>query len=162
MSAADVVAKLQRAYRSRAGDWSALRALYHPDARLAMVAGGPGPVSADDLITQLQQAAEDTWYSVTTTKTVVVDEHAVLFTGRMRRSVPGGGFEDASHVWLLTIRDGLIYRQGVYASADEAVAAYRELGVSLGMSGDSAPPAATDDRPQAEPARRWEPASGEA
>jgi ketosteroid isomerase-like protein len=161
MNAADVVAKLERAYRAREGDWSALRALYHPDARLMMVTGGPDPLTVDGLFSQLAQATQDTWYSVKTTKTLVIDEHAVVLVGRMRRSVPGGGFEDAGHVWLLTVRDGLIYRQGVYSTAEEAAAAYQVLGVSLGISA-APPPDVMDERPQAEPLRGWEPASGEA
>jgi ketosteroid isomerase-like protein len=164
MNASEVAAKLAHVYRARAGDWDALRALYHPDARLVTVTGGPEPLRVDGLISELKRAAEDTWYSVKTTKHVVVDEHAVVFVGRMRRSVPGGGFEDAGHVWMITVRDELIYRQAVYGTADEAAAAYRELGVSLGMNGDP-PPDATDERLQAEPAeplKRWKPASGEA
>jgi ketosteroid isomerase-like protein len=160
-AAVDVMARLEHAYRARAGDWSALRALYHPDALLVTVTGGPDPLSVDGLIAELKHASEDTWYSVKSTRTVVVDEHAVLFVGRMRRSVPGGGFEDAGHAWMLTVRDGLIYRQGVYASADEAADAYRVLGVSLGMGAES-PPDATDERLQAEPLKRWKPASGPA
>ena len=164
MNAADVAAKLAHAYRARAGDWDGLRALYHPDARLVTVTGGPEPLPVDGLISELQRAADDTWYSVKSTKAEVVDEHAVLFVGRMRRSVAGGGFEDAGHVWLITVQDGLIYRQGVYGTPEEATAAYRELGVTLGMSGPL-PPEGTDERLQAEPAeplKRWKPASGEA
>ena len=162
MNAADVMAKLAHVYRARAGDWDALRALYHPDARLVTVTGGPEPLPVDGLISELQRASEDTWYSVNSTKAVVVDEHAVIFVGRMRRSVPGGGFEDAGHVWLLTVRDGLIYRQGVYGTAEEAAAAYEELGVGLGISGPSPPEVTDEQRLQAEPLPRWKPASGEA
>jgi ketosteroid isomerase-like protein len=164
MNASGVAAKLAHVYRAKAGDWDALRALYHPDARLVTVTGGPEALPLDGLIAELRRASEDTWYSVKTTQSVVVDEHAVIFVGRMRRSVPGGGFEDAGHVWMLTVRDGLIYRQGVYGTADEASAAYQELGVSLGMSGP-VPPETPDERPQAEPAeplKHWKPASGEA
>ena len=124
--------------------------------------GGPEPLAVDGLISELQRASEDTWYSVNSTKAVVVDEHAVIFVGRMRRSVPGGGFEDAGHVWLLTVRDGLIYRQGVYGTPEEAAAAYEELRVSLGISGPSAPEVTDEQRLQAEPLPRWKPASGEA
>jgi ketosteroid isomerase-like protein len=162
MNAADVMAKLAHVYRARAGDWDALRALYHPDARLVTVTGGPEPLPVDGLISELQRASEDTWYSVKSTKAVVVDEHAVIFVGRMRRSVPGGGFEDAGHVWLLTVRDGLIYRQGVYGTAEEAAAAYEQLGLSLGISGPSPPEVTDEQRLQAEPLPRWKPASGEA
>jgi hypothetical protein len=63
-------------------------------------------------------------------------EHAAIVTGRMRRRLPRGGLEDAAHVWLLTVNDGLIYRQVVYRDRDEAVSAYARLGLALGL-GDS-------------------------
>lgn len=164
MNASEVAAKLAHVFRAKAGDWDALRALYHPDARVVTVTGGPEPLCADALIAELRRASEDTWYSVKTTKAVVVDEHAVIFVGRMRRSVPGGGFEDAGHVWMITVRDDLIYRQRVYGTADEAFASYRELGVALGIDG-TLPPESTDERPQAEPVaplKHWKPAPGKA
>jgi ketosteroid isomerase-like protein len=164
MNASEVAAKLAHVYRARSGDWDALGALYHPDARVVTVTGGPQPLSVDALIAELKRASEDTWYSVKTTKAVVVDEQAVIFVGRMRRSVPGGGFEDAGHVWMFTVRDDLIYRQRVYGTAEEASAAYRELGVGLGIDGPL-PSVATDQRPQAEPVeplKQWKPASGKA
>jgi hypothetical protein len=57
-----------------------------------------------------------------------------MVTGRMRHGLPGGGFEDAAHVWLLTVREGLIYRQGVYRDPDEAAEEYERLGATLGLS----------------------------
>src|SRR4051794_36078025 len=89
MNASEVAAKLAHVYRARSGDWDALGALYHPDARVVTVTGGPQPLSVDALIAELKRASEDTWYSVKTTKAVVVDEQAVIFVGRMRRSVAG-------------------------------------------------------------------------
>jgi hypothetical protein len=38
-------------------------------------------------------------------------------------------------VWLLTVRDDLIYRQGVFPGARNAAAAYERLGIELGMPG---------------------------
>jgi hypothetical protein len=68
---------------------------------------------------------------------VAIDEHAATVTGRMRRRLPQDGFEEAGHVWLLTVRDGLIYRQSVHHEAEQAVAAYRDGGLTLGV-GDRA------------------------
>lgn len=65
---------------------------------------------------------------------MALDEHAAIVTGRMRRRMQEGGFQDANHVWLLTVRDGLIYRQGVYHTPAEAADAYRRLGVTLGIT----------------------------
>ena len=61
----------------------------------------------------------------------------VLVPSRMRRRLPHEGFEEAGHVWLLTVRDDLIYRQSVHHEAEEAAAAYRAGGLTLGV-GDRA------------------------
>ena len=131
MHAVDVIAELSRVFPTR--DWSAVRALYHPNALVITVTGGPTPLSADELIAQLEQASEDFLYSVSGSDLVPVDEHAVIVTGRMRRRLPRGGFEDASHLWLLTVRDDLVYRQGVFPDQQAAVEAYERLGVALGL-----------------------------
>ena len=46
-------------------------------------------------------------------------------------------------MWLLTVRDELIYREGVYRSREQAAAAYRQHGVSLGMGEEESPGAVT-------------------
>jgi hypothetical protein len=162
MDAVDVVASLARFFNPSWRDWSAMRALYHPDALLQTVTGGPDPLSADDLIAELERAASGTWYSVTSQEPVVLDKHAVLMIGRMRRSVPGGGLEDAGHVWLLTVRDGLIYRQGLFGSREEAADAYLRCGVSLGMGAESATEAAGAERLQPSPRASMQAAPREA
>ena len=131
MNAADVVAELSRVFPTR--DWHALRALYHPDARIVTVTGGPTPLTADALVAELERASRDLVYLVTGSDPLPLDEHAVVITGRMRWRMPKGGFHDAAYVWLLTVRDGLVYRQGVYPGPSEAEAAYRRLGIDLGM-----------------------------
>ena len=131
MHALDVIAQLAPVFASR--DWRTMRTLYHPDARILTVTGGPEPLTADGLITELERASRDAVYSVTASNPVALDEHAAHVTGRMRWRLPEGGFEEAGHVWLLTVRGGLIYRQGVYDDAEEAVDAYERLGVTLGV-----------------------------
>ena len=132
MHALDVIADLAKVFAAR--DWRAMRALYHPDARILTVTGGPEPLTADALIAELERVSRDAVYSVTASDPVALDEHAAHVTGRMRWRLPQGGFEEAGHVWLLTVRDGLIYRQGVYDDAREAAEAYGRLGVTLGLS----------------------------
>ena len=82
--------------------------------------GGPEPLTADELIAELERASKEAVYSVSASEPVALDEHAVMVTGRMRWRLPQGGFEEAGHVWLLIVRDGLIYRQGVYDDAQQA------------------------------------------
>jgi hypothetical protein len=131
VNAEEVIAKLSRVFASR--DWQAMRALYHPDALVFTVTGGPDPLAADELIAELERVSEDFVYLVTPAETIPVDDHAAIITGRMRRRLPAGGFEDAGHVWLLPVRDGLVYRQAVHHDPEAAREAYARLGVTLGV-----------------------------
>jgi hypothetical protein len=135
MDAIDVIAELSRVFAAR--DWRAMRTLYHPSALILTVTGGPEPLTADEVIAELERASKEAVYSVNASDPVALDEHAAMVTGRMRWRLPHGGFEEAGHVWLLIVRDGLIYRQGVYDDAQQASAAYEELGVDLGASSPS-------------------------
>jgi hypothetical protein len=130
-----VVEELSKVFAAR--DWRAMRALYHPDALILTVTGGPEPLTADEIIAELERVSRDLVYTVTASAPVAIDEHAAMVTGRMRRRLPQDGFEEAGHVWLLTVRDGLIYRQSVHHEAEQAVAAYRNGGLTLGV-GDRA------------------------
>ena len=131
MHAVEVIAELSKVFAAR--DWRAMRRLYDPSALILTVTGGPDPLTADAVIAELERASRDSVYSVTASDPVALDEHAALITGRMRWRLPQGGFEEAGHVWLLTAREGLIYRQGVYDDAQEAAEAYERLGVTLGV-----------------------------
>jgi hypothetical protein len=135
VDAREVIAEMSRVFVAR--DWAAMRTLYHPDALVYTVTGGPDPLAADEVIAELERASEDFVYSVSAASTEPLDEHAAIVTGRMRRRLPRGGLEDAAHVWLLTVNDGLIYRQVVYRDRDEAVSAYARLGLALGLGDPS-------------------------
>lgn len=111
-----------------------MRALYHADALVFTVTGGPKPLTADEVIAELERVSRDFVYSVRGSDPIALDESAVIVTGRMRWRMPQGGFEEANHIWLLTVKDGLIYRQAVFHQIDEASAAYEQLGVTLGQS----------------------------
>jgi len=126
-----VVGELSRVFASR--DCPAMRALYHPKALILTVTGGPAPLAADEVVAELERASQDLIYFVTGSDPTALDEHAAVVTGRIRRRMPEGGFEDAAHVWLLTVRDSLIYRQGVYRTREEASVDYERLGVGLGV-----------------------------
>jgi hypothetical protein len=130
VEAVDVVAELFRLFTAR--NWREMRALYHPSALIFTVTGGPAPLPAGEIIGELERASKDLVYSVRGSPGVPLDEHATVVTGSMRRRLPQGGFEEAGHTWLITCRDGLIYRQGVYNDFDTAAEAYARLGVTLG------------------------------
>jgi hypothetical protein len=131
VDAVEVVAELFRAFNAR--DWQALRRIYHPAALIFTVTGGPAPLTAGEIVSELERAASEVMYSVHGEPPVPLDEHAVMITGRMRRRMPSGGFEDAGHVWLLTTRDDLVYRQAVHRDTASAQASYALDGVTLGV-----------------------------
>jgi hypothetical protein len=131
VDAVDVVAELFRAFNAR--NWSALKAIYHADALIFTVTGGPEPLAGAEIVAELQRASSEVMYSVHSDPPIALDESAVVITGRMRRGMPRGGFEDASHVWLLTTRDDLIYRQAVHRDVATARADYQRLGITLGV-----------------------------
>jgi ketosteroid isomerase-like protein len=133
VNAEEVVEELSRVFATR--DWRAMRALYHPEAFIFTVTGGPTPLAADEIIEELERASQDFVYLVTGSQPMALDEHAAIVTGRIRRRMPEGGIADAAHVWLLTVREGLIYRQGVYRTQAEAAEAYERLGLDLGVTG---------------------------
>jgi hypothetical protein len=131
VAAADVITELARVFER--GDWAAMGRLYHPRALLATVTGGGVALSAEEVISQLELASGDFVFSVRGSRPAALDEHAAIVTGFMRRRMPTGGWEEARHVWLLTVRDDLIYRQAVYSDARSAAAAYERFGIDLGM-----------------------------
>jgi hypothetical protein len=130
VDAVDVVAELFRHFTAR--NWREMRTLYHPSALIFTVTGGPAPLPAGEIIGELERASQDLVYSVRGDPGIPLDENAVVVTGVMRRRLPQGGFEEAGHTWLITTRDDLIYRQGVYNDVREATDAYARLGVTLG------------------------------
>ena len=125
------MARLDAAFTAR--DWSAMRRLYHPDALIFTVTGGPNPFPADSVIAELERASNDAIYKVTAAPPRSLDEHAAVITGSVRWRTPSGAFEDASHTWLITVKDELVYRQAIYATPADAIAAYAELGLNLGV-----------------------------
>jgi ketosteroid isomerase-like protein len=111
-------------------DWRALRALYHDEARLCTSAAGDRVVGPDELMDVFEEL-EDSSYAVGTTTTRALDEHAVLVSGRLRYPRPGGGMGDGHRSWILTFKDGLVWRSCFYRSDDDARAAYEKHGIDL-------------------------------
>ena len=88
--AVDVVAELSRVHASR--DWRALRAMYHPEALILTVTGGPEPLGPDEVVAELERVSGDFVYSVRGSQPVALDESAAIVTGRMRRRMETGGY----------------------------------------------------------------------
>jgi ketosteroid isomerase-like protein len=114
--------------------WTRLRALYRDDALLLTVAGGPAPLGPDETVAAMQQAANDIVHSITFGTPEPIDEHAVVVAGTVRsRTWDQRGSTLTRRVWLVTFREGRLYRMRVYGTRDDALRGYREHGVALGM-----------------------------
>ena len=64
---------------------------------------------------------------------IPIDESAGMLRATVRTQTPDGTYESAERVWLLTFKEGLIYRQRVLESREEAANIYQQNGISLGM-----------------------------
>jgi ketosteroid isomerase-like protein len=131
-SPGDLVRELTAALERQ--DWDGLRRLYHPDARLVTVAGGPEPKGPDETLEIIRAAASHPLYraQVWEGSCRVLDSSACLLQGSLRHGTPEGGFGERTTVWLYTLRDGLLYRSRYFSQESDAIAAYQESGLSLG------------------------------
>lgn len=141
-TALELIADVDSAFKASA--WSALRRLYHDDALLCTVAAHERVVGPDELM-EIFEALEGTAYSIGETRTVAVDDATVLVSAQIRYPLEQGGLADSHRTWLLTFRDGLVWRTRFYRTEADARSAYAQLGVDLGIEQkgslpDSGPP----------------------
>jgi len=71
---------------------------------------------------------------------ISIDEAAGLIRANARVAVGRGQYRTTERIWLLTFKEGLVHRQRVLASRDEALALYAAHGMDLGMQPASAVP----------------------
>src|SRR5262249_55509948 len=99
------------------GDWDALRALYHDDALLCTMAAHERIVGPDELM-EIFSSLDSTMYQVGDTQTDAIDDHAVIVSGPLRYPQETGDTAYAAKSWLLTFKDGLVFRTNSYASPE--------------------------------------------
>jgi hypothetical protein len=119
-----------RAYS--AGDWKALRSLYHDEARLSTMAAHERIVGPDELM-EVFRTLGSTPYAIGDTTVEPVDENAVIVSGELRYPLRNGGVAYGHRAWILVFRDGLLYRTRACSNEALARTAYRELGAELGL-----------------------------
>ena len=117
------------------GDVAALKALYAEDA-LVCSASLPDAVFTRDEVFAREDLLQRTAL-IGPIELIPIDETAGLLRATVRTQKPDGQFQSAERVWLLTFKDGLIYRQRVLASREAAADLYQQHGIGLDM----------DDRP---------------
>ena len=69
----------------------------------------------------------------------------MLVSAQLRYPLEQGGLADSQRTWLLTFKDGLVWRTRFYRSEANARSAYAQLGIDLGIQRqgllpDSSPP----------------------
>ncbi len=123
------VERLREAADTR--DWDLLRSLCHPDARLVLRMTEGAALALDDALAVLRADAEAGAYEPTHYYIDDLDESAAIAVG----SVMGPHDQKPKHLcWLLTFRDGLLYRQALHETSNEAEELYRKLGLELGIT----------------------------
>ena len=113
-----------------ARDWELRRRLCHADALLVLRVSDGTPLTVVEAIGVLRDDAEAGAYEPTHYYIGDLDERAALAVG----TVMGPNDQRPKHLcWLLTFVDGLLYRQALCSTADEAERLYRERGLGLGL-----------------------------
>lgn len=116
------------------GDWARLRAAYHDDALLCTLAAQEEILPPDELIDVFARVSEENTYDVVQTSISAIDEVACIVTGKVRYPIDGRGFGDGHRAWVLTYKDGLLYRSCAYPSVRRAREAYAVHGIDLGIT----------------------------
>ena len=128
------VERLREAADAR--DWNLLRSRCHPDARLVLRMTEGTALALDDALAVLRADADAGAYEPTHYYIGDLDGSAAIAVG----SVMGPHDQKAKHLcWLLTFRDGLLYRQVLCETSNEAEELYRDVGVELGIAPGATP-----------------------
>src|SRR5579862_9773709 len=89
------------------GDWQAMLALLHPQARLESLAAPGAVLSPQELVTAIESAMTRGLYTVRNWAVELLDPHTAIADGRVRYRVGATGVTDEPRVWVSSDRDGL-------------------------------------------------------
>jgi hypothetical protein len=110
---------------------TALPSLYHEDALVCIAADPDTAITRDELFGRPELLRRTSL--IGPVERIPIDERAGLLHAAARVATPEGGFRSTRLVWLLTFKEGLVYRQRIHDSRDDAVAAYARDGLDLGL-----------------------------
>ena len=122
--------QITEAYTS--GDVPALISLYDEDA-LICGAAEPDTIMGRDELFVRSDVLQRT-HLVGPIDVIPIDQTAGLLRAVARSTTNGRYQPAAERIWLLTFRDGLVYRQRALDSREEAADLYTRYGVELGMA----------------------------
>ena len=114
------------------GDVAALKALYAEDALVCSAALPDTALTRDEVFARediLQRTA-----LIGPIDLIPIDETAGLLRATVRTQTAKVIYQSAERVWLLTFKDGLIYRQRVLESRAAAADLYQRHGIDLDMN----------------------------
>ena len=101
-------------------DRDALESLIHPEARLEMAMARGKLVEGRVAVLAALRAAWRRVQNVWIDELHPVSDDAVIIVGRSRHPIRGGGFADSPYVWLCEYRDGMLWRQRLFGSIEDA------------------------------------------
>ena len=105
-------------------DVAALETLIHPDAVLEMaMARGEVVRGRRRVLATLRQAWKRV-HALSISELHELSDDAVIVVGRSRHPLPGGGHADVGVVWLCEYRDGMLWRQRLATTVEEARATW--------------------------------------
>jgi hypothetical protein len=125
-----LIGRVEEAFESR--NWQELRGLYHDQALLRIQSGHGEIVGPDGLIAALKPLDASS-FDIGDVTYHAIDDSAVLASGRLRYRLESGGFADSARTWIVTFKDDLVWRTDYFHSEPDAVHAYEEHGIDLGI-----------------------------
>lgn len=105
-------------------DAATLHDLIHPDAQLEMAMARGELVNGRDAVLTMLRAAWKRVHSLSISELHQLSADAVIIEGRSRYPLEGGGFADAGLVWLCEYRGGMLWRQRLFNSVNDARTAW--------------------------------------
>jgi hypothetical protein len=123
------------AQRTQRQGGAALRRCFHETARIESVAAG-GVFDLDESLARIAAAVKGGLYSPGTWEFEEVAPDVVLSWTNVRHAPPGGRVGhtvDTPLIWLMTGREGLIWRVRVFRERGEALETLAEHGLALGI-----------------------------
>lgn len=112
-------------------DWQMLAPFLHPYGRfIPLASAGNAVLGREDLLALLARAPVS---GPGTVELTTLSTEAVLGVSRSLRKVEPGEQRAAARASIVTVRDGLLFRERAFASAPDAYRAYLCHGATLGI-----------------------------
>jgi hypothetical protein len=125
----EVVTRFEAAHTCH--DLDAFRSFLHEEALIESIAGG-GVRTADETVEGVRSAFAAGVYSKGDWEFEEVAEDVVLAAAPIRYATENG-LRDRVNYWLITGRDGLVWRIRIFRARTDALAYFDEHGHSLGL-----------------------------